>query len=73
MSRKWNCLDNSPIENFFGRMKVEMWYNQECKYKNSTKLIKGIQDYIKYYNEDRIVLKLKSSPIEYRTRMLKTI
>ena len=27
MSRKGNCLDNSPTENFFGRMKSEMWYN----------------------------------------------
>ena len=25
MSRKGNCLDNSPIENFFGKMKNEMF------------------------------------------------
>ena len=25
MSRKGNCLDNSPTENFFGRMKMELW------------------------------------------------
>ena len=27
MSRKGNCLDNSPTENFFGRLKTEMYYN----------------------------------------------
>ena len=26
MSRKGNCLDNSVMENFFGRMKTEMFY-----------------------------------------------
>ena len=29
MSRKRNCLDNSPTENFFGRMKEEMFYGKE--------------------------------------------
>ena len=29
MSRKGNCLDNSPTENFFGRMKEEMFYGKE--------------------------------------------
>lgn len=26
MSRKGNCLDNSPMENFFGILKQEMYY-----------------------------------------------
>ena len=29
MSRKGNCLDNSPMENFFGKMKNEMFYGFE--------------------------------------------
>ena len=29
MPRKRNCLDNSPMENFFGRMKNEMFYGYE--------------------------------------------
>ena len=29
MSRKGNCLDNSPMENFFGKMKNEMFYGYE--------------------------------------------
>ena len=72
MSRKGNCLDNSPTENFFGRMKDEMWYNQEDEYKTSQDLINEIHEYIKYYNEVRIVTKLKSSPIEYRNTILNT-
>ena len=29
MSRKGNCLDNAIIENFFGRLKSEMYYTQK--------------------------------------------
>lgn len=28
MSRKGNCLDNSVMENFFGRLKIEMFYGE---------------------------------------------
>jgi len=73
MSRKGNCLDNSPAENFFGRTKEEIWYNKEDEYKTSKDLIKEIKEYIKYYNETRIVTKLKSSPIDYRNKLLNTI
>ena len=66
MSRKGNCLDNSPTENFFGRMKMEMWYGHEDEYKNVEDLLKAIDEYIKYYNTTRIVSKLKMSPIDYR-------
>lgn len=70
MSRKGNCLDNSPTENFFGRLKEEIWYNKEYKYENSKDLIKEIHDYIKYYNETRIVTRLKTSPINFRNKCL---
>lgn len=70
MSRKGNCLDNSPTENFFGRLKQEIWYNNEYKYETSKDLIKEIHEYIKYYNEVRIVTRLKSSPSEYRNKLL---
>ncbi len=33
MSRKGNCLDNSPMENFFGVMKNEMFYGHEYESK----------------------------------------
>jgi transposase InsO family protein/transposase-like protein len=68
MSRKGNCLDNSPTENFFGRLKEEMWYNNEYKYETAKDLIKEIHNYIKYYNETRIVTRLKTSPINYRNK-----
>ena len=70
MSRKGNCLDNSPTENFFGRMKMEMWYGHEDEYKDVEDLLKAIDEYIKYYNTTRIVSKLKMSPIDYRNSVM---
>ena len=60
-------MDNGMMENFFGLLKTEMFYDQEDKYKTLDELILAIDDYIKYYNYDRIKLKLKGlSPINYR-------
>lgn len=70
MSRKGNCLDNSPTENFFGRLKEEIWYNKEYNYENSKELINEIHNYIKYYNETRIVTKLRTSPVDFRNKCL---
>ena len=65
MSRKGNCLDNSPMENFFGILKQEMYYGVE--FKNYDELISEIKKYIKWYNEDRIKTKLNGmSPVMYR-------
>lgn len=65
MSRKGNCLDNAIIENFFGTLKSELYYQN--KYESSEQLTKDIEDYIEYYNTDRIKLNLNGmSPIEYR-------
>ena len=66
MSRKGNCLDNSPTENFFGRLKTEMYYDNEFEYNSLDELKDSIVNYIKYYNKERIVNRLKSSPINYR-------
>lgn len=67
MSRKGNCLDNSVMENFFGRMKTEMFYG--LKYESLEELSDAIKDYIYYYNNIRIKTKLKGlSPVEYRTQ-----
>jgi transposase InsO family protein/transposase-like protein len=73
MSRKGNCLDNSPTENFFGRMKLEMWYGHEHEYNNVEELLAAIDEYIKYYNTTRIVSKLKMSPIDYRNTVINRI
>lgn len=65
MSRKGNCFDNAPIENFFGVMKQEMYYGKV--YESYEELEMAITDYIRYYNEERIKEKLNwLSPVEYR-------
>lgn len=66
MSRKGNCFDNSPMENFFGILKQEMYYGEVyCSYEE---LKTAIEKYIKYYNEKRIKAKLGwCSPVQYRT------
>ena len=67
MSRKGNSLDNGLMENFFGILKIEMFYDQESNYKSIDELIKAINEYIYYYNHDRIKEKLKGlSPVKYR-------
>ena len=65
MSRKGNCLDNSPMENFFGILKQEMYYGAE--FKNYNELVVEIEKYIRWYNEDRIKTKLNGmSPVMHR-------
>ena len=66
MSRKGNCLDNSSMENFFGRLKVEMFFGE--KFQTTDEFIRCLEEYIEYYNNERISLKLKGmSPVQYRT------
>lgn len=64
MSRSGNCLDNAPIESFFGHLKDELEY-KECK---SLKEIRDkIDEYIYYYNNRRYQWGLnKMTPCEYR-------
>lgn len=65
MSRKGNCYDNAPIENFFSVMKQEMYYGKI--YQSYKELETAITDYIQYYNEERIKEKLNwLSPVAYR-------
>ncbi|WP_412727628.1 IS3 family transposase [Alteromonas sp. D210916BOD_24] len=69
MSRKGNCLDNAVAENFFGILKTEMYHNET--FKDADELIENIKEYIDYYNNERIKLKLKGlSPIQYRNQAL---
>ena len=71
MSRKGNCLDNSPMENFFGIMKREMFYGHEYEFKTLDELRIAMKEYIKYYNTQRITVKLKGlTPIQYRNQSL---
>jgi transposase InsO family protein len=67
MSRKGNCLDNAVMENFFGLLKSELLYLQ--KFDSVDHFIKELHDYIYYYNNFRIKVKLKGlSPVDFRTQ-----
>lgn len=69
MSRKGNCMDNGAMENFFGRLKVEMYYGE--KFESVNTFIDELKQYIDYYNNERISTKLKGmSPVQYRTHSL---
>ena len=69
MSRKGNCLDNAVMENWFGVMKTEFYYQE--KFENIDSFKKGLKEYIHYYNHDRIKQKLKGlSPVNYRNQSL---
>ena len=66
MSRKGNCLDNSVMENFFGRLKVEMFYGE--KFQTVDEFVHCLKEYIHYWNNERISLNLNGmSPVQYRT------
>ena len=60
MSRKGNCLDNAVIENFFGLLKTELLYLQE--FESMEHFAEELIDYMEYYNNRRIKLKLKGLP-----------
>lgn len=67
MSRKGNCLDNSPIESFFGHLKDEADY-KDCKNVREVKL--KIKNYINYYNNERPQWGLKKkTPAEARVKL----
>jgi putative transposase len=60
MSRKGNCLDNAVMENFFGLLKSELLYLQE--FHSMERFKAEIINYMDYYNNRRIKLKLKGLP-----------
>ena len=66
MSRKGNCLDNAMMENFFGLMKKELLYINQ--FKSVADFKRQLIEYIAYYNEDRIKLRLGMSPVQYRSK-----
>ena len=69
MSRKGNSPDNGMMESFFGILKSEMFYGYEQTFKSIKELERAIVDYIDYYNNKRIKVKLKGlSPVQYRTK-----
>jgi transposase InsO family protein len=65
MSRIGKCIDNGPMEGFFGTLKTEMFYGKT--YKTLEELRNKIDQYIKFYNENRFQKNLGCmAPLEYR-------
>lgn len=70
MSRKGSCLDNAPIESFFGHMKDELDL-QFCETFDEAKQM--IANYVDYYNNERYQWNLnRMSPTQYRQHLLET-
>lgn len=56
MSRVGKCIDNGPMEGFWGILKRERYYRR--KFNDKESLIKMIEEYIEYYNSERLQRKL---------------
>lgn len=68
MSRKGSCIDNAPIESFFGHLKDDVDY-KSCK--TFEKLYSLIEEYVRYYNNERQQWELKKmTPVDYRNHLL---
>ena len=63
MSRKGNSPDNGMMESFFGIFKSEMFYGYEKTFQSLKQLEQAIVDYIDYYNNKRIKVKLKHTKV----------
>ena len=69
MLRKGNRPDNGMMGSFFGILKSEMFYSFEKQFNSLDELKQAIINYIDYYNNKRIKVKLKGlSPVQYRTK-----
>lgn len=56
MSRVGKCIDNGPMEGFWGILKREQYYGK--RFTDRATLIQIIEDYIYYYNNERLQRKL---------------
>jgi putative transposase len=64
MSRRGNCWDNAPMENFFGHLKEEALRQYKSISFDEAQQI--IDDYICFYNYERIQLKTRQTPYQLR-------
>lgn len=71
MSGKGSCIDNAPIESFFGHLKDELDYKR-CQSFEELRL--KISEYMQYYNNERKQwTRNKMAPIEYRNHLLASL
>jgi putative transposase len=69
MSRVSRCIDNGPMEGFWGIIKSEMYYLQ--KFHSYEELKQAVDKYIEFYNKRRLQKNLKGlTPIDYRNQAL---
>ncbi len=66
MSRRGNPYDNAMAENFFSILKTECVYRTKLRTYEEARLLIG--QYIDFYNNERIQLKTKLTPIEFRSQ-----
>ena len=64
MSRRGNPYDNALAENFFSILKTECIYRTKLQTYEEARLLIG--EYIQFYNNQRIQLKTKLTPLEKR-------
>ncbi|MBE6645073.1 MAG: hypothetical protein E7612_06835 [Ruminococcaceae bacterium] len=64
MSRVGRCLDNAPMEGWWGILKSEMYYLK--KFTSRESLVSAIENYIRFYNTRRYQKRLNCmTPCEY--------
>lgn len=64
MSRVGKCIDNGPMEGFWGILKSEMYYLR--KFTDKDVLTAAIKDYIAFYNTRRYQKRLNCmTPMEF--------
>jgi len=69
MSRVGHCLDNGPMEGFWGILKREKYYGR--KFTSRESLVQAITDYIDYYNNRRYQRRLSiMAPMEFYTLLI---
>ena len=68
MSRRGNPYDNALAENFFSILKTECIYRARPRTYEEARLLIG--EYIYFYNYQRIQLKTKLTPMEYRCQFV---
>ncbi len=66
MSRKGNPYDNALAENFFSILKTECIYRANLQTYEEARLL--INEYMYFYNNERIQLKTKLTPLEKRSQ-----
>jgi transposase InsO family protein len=64
MSRRGNCWDNAPMESFFGHLKEEAF--QHVRNPTFQQVRQIVDDYVHFYNYERIQLKTGQTPFEIR-------